>query len=111
MVPQTRPLKVFAFDASLGRQFGNVMTVDVDQEDLKPGPRGRLLEVIDSTQNTPWKSIPQPALMKRLQEKTGRRAVRSDSLPVADGPPGARLPALPPGFRTGPLSIDYLLRV
>jgi hypothetical protein len=46
-VPQTRPLKVFAFDPSLGRQYGNVMTVGVDQEDLKAGPRGRLLEVID----------------------------------------------------------------
>jgi hypothetical protein len=64
-----------------------------------------------STQNTPWKSIPQPALMKRLEEKTGRRSVRSDSLRLADAPPGPRLTALPPGFRRGPLWIDYVLRV
>jgi beta-lactamase superfamily II metal-dependent hydrolase len=64
-----------------------------------------------STQSKPWKSIPQPALMKRLQEKTGRRSVRSDSLPLADAPPGPRLAALPPGFRRGPLWIDYVLRV
>ena len=46
-MPHTRPLKVFAFDPSLGRQLGNVMTVSVDNEELLPGPRGRLLEVVD----------------------------------------------------------------
>jgi hypothetical protein len=46
-VPHTRPLKVFAFDPSLGRQYGNVMNVGVDHEELSPGPRGKLIEVID----------------------------------------------------------------
>lgn len=64
-----------------------------------------------STQSKPWKSIPQPALMKRLQEKTGRRSVRSDSLPLADAPAEGRRAALPRGFRRGPFWIDYVLRV
>jgi beta-lactamase superfamily II metal-dependent hydrolase len=64
-----------------------------------------------STQSKPWKSIPQPALMKRLEEKTGRRCVRSDSIPLAAALPGARRARLPSGFRSGPLWIDYVLRV
>ena len=64
-----------------------------------------------STQNTPWSTIPQPALMKRLDEKTKRRSVRSDSLPVAGAPKGPRLATLPAGFRRGPLWIDYVLHV
>jgi hypothetical protein len=64
-----------------------------------------------STQSKPWKSIPQPALMKRLDEKTGRRSVRSDSLPLADAPAGPRRAALPRGFRRGLLWIDWVLRV
>jgi beta-lactamase superfamily II metal-dependent hydrolase len=64
-----------------------------------------------STQSKPWKSIPQPALMKRLEEKTGRRSVRSDSLPLANAPPGPGLAALPPGFRRGPFWVDYVLRI
>ena len=46
-MPHTRPLKVFAFDPSLGRQLGNVMTVRVENEELLPGPRGRLVAVVD----------------------------------------------------------------
>jgi hypothetical protein len=64
-----------------------------------------------STQSKPWKSIPQPALMKRLDEKTGRRSVRSDSLALAEAPAGPRLATLPRGFRRGPLWIDWVLRV
>jgi hypothetical protein len=45
--PLTRPLKVFAFDPSLGRRHGNHMTVAVPYEPLRPGPRGRSIEVID----------------------------------------------------------------
>src|SRR5262245_15221343 len=45
--PLFRPLRVYAFDPSLGRRYGNHMTVTVPYEDLKEGPRGRGLEVID----------------------------------------------------------------
>jgi len=46
-LPPLRPLRVYAFDPSLGRRFGNDMTVRVPYETLRPGPRGFALEVID----------------------------------------------------------------
>jgi hypothetical protein len=42
-----RPLRVFAFDPSLGSRHGNVMTLSVAHEPLRPGPRGRSVVVID----------------------------------------------------------------
>lgn len=45
--PLTRPLRIYAFDPTLGRRFGNHMTVNVPDEDLRPGPRGYSIEVID----------------------------------------------------------------
>lgn len=45
--PLVRPLKVYAFDPSQGRTLGNHMTIDVGYENLKPGPVGKYLEVID----------------------------------------------------------------
>src|SRR5687767_4625256 len=43
----TRPLKVFAFEPSLGRSFGNHLTLKVPHEPLAHGPIGRLVAVID----------------------------------------------------------------
>jgi hypothetical protein len=37
-VPQTRPLKVFAFDPSRGRLLGNQMSMAIRYEELEPGP-------------------------------------------------------------------------
>lgn len=45
--PLVRPLKVYAFDPSLGKQYGNEMTVSVAYEPLAPGPRGSAVAVID----------------------------------------------------------------
>jgi hypothetical protein len=45
--PQTRPLKAYAFDPSLGHFVGNEMTIDVKYEKLFPGPVGRKIAVID----------------------------------------------------------------
>ena len=45
--PISRPLRIYAFDPTLGRRFGNLMTVDVPYEDLRPGPRGHSIEVVD----------------------------------------------------------------
>jgi hypothetical protein len=42
-----RPLRVFAFDPSLGSRHGNVMTLSVAHEPLTPGPRGRSVAVVD----------------------------------------------------------------
>src|SRR5215208_2735561 len=42
-----RPLKIFASDPLLGRSFGKRARIDVANEQLKPGPVGARLEVID----------------------------------------------------------------
>jgi hypothetical protein len=43
----SRPLMVYAFDPSQGRSLGNFMTISVPYEELKPGPSGPYVEVID----------------------------------------------------------------
>ena len=45
--PVFRPLQVYAFDPSLGRMPGNVMTIPVRYEKLKPGPVGGRVTVVD----------------------------------------------------------------
>ncbi len=47
--PSTRrPLKIYAFDPMLGRRSAGRITIDIPNEsDLKPGPRGERVEVID----------------------------------------------------------------
>jgi len=45
--PSSRPLMVFAFDPSQGHSLGNYMTIRVPYEDLKPGPSGPYISVID----------------------------------------------------------------
>ena len=42
-----RPLKIFAFDPSFRRSAGNLAIVDVVNEELQPGPSGRLVRVVD----------------------------------------------------------------
>jgi hypothetical protein len=51
----TRPLSVFAFDPSLGGTSGSRMTLSVPYEELKPGPIGRKLAVVDyDASNDAW---------------------------------------------------------
>jgi hypothetical protein len=45
--PLYRPLKVYAFDPSHGRSYGNYMTINVPYEDVGAGPAGGYLKVID----------------------------------------------------------------
>lgn len=45
--PVYRPLKVYAFDPSRGKTLGNIMTVQVAYEPLRPGPVGERVSVID----------------------------------------------------------------
>src|SRR5689334_14350200 len=45
--PLTRPLKIFAFDPMRGRDPLTVLSVDVENEDLRPGPRGARVRVVD----------------------------------------------------------------
>jgi hypothetical protein len=50
--PSRRPLKVYAFDPSLGRMLGNHLTLNVRYEPLAPGPIGARFAVIDYDGNT-----------------------------------------------------------
>jgi hypothetical protein len=45
--PTVRPLRVYAFDPTRGRNVTNIMTIDVEHEALAPGPIGRHLAVVD----------------------------------------------------------------
>ena len=45
--PSVRRLRVYALDPSAGNYIGNVMTTRVKWEDLKPGPIGRKIAVVD----------------------------------------------------------------
>ena len=45
--PPQRPLRVYAFDPSRGARRGNLLTIQVPYEDVKKGPVGRKVAVID----------------------------------------------------------------
>ena len=45
--PAKRPLKVYAFDPTMGRKLGNNLTVEVRYEPLAPGPVGERFAVVD----------------------------------------------------------------
>jgi hypothetical protein len=68
-----------------------------------------------STQSAPWNSIPLVPLMKRLDEQTNHKTVRSDWLKVAGamGPLADSAPpepqVLPEGFAQGDFWYDYEL--
>jgi len=46
--PPRRPLKIFAFDPMLGRTASKRISVEIaNEQNLRPGPRGSRVEVID----------------------------------------------------------------
>jgi hypothetical protein len=45
--PNVRPLKVYAFDPTVGKRLNNFMTVEVPYEDVGPGPTGQYIAVVD----------------------------------------------------------------
>jgi hypothetical protein len=57
--PNIRPLKVYAFDPSVGQYFGNYMSTSVRYEEIGPGPVGERFAVIDydGTNKTLYKPI------------------------------------------------------
>lgn len=67
--PARRPLKVYAFDPSLGRMMGNYFTLNVRYEPLAPGPIGARFAVVDYDGHTKRYYTPidldQPALLLR----------------------------------------------
>ena len=70
---------------------------------------GRFAAMV-STQSEPWDSIPRLPLLERLEELTGGRVVRSDSLALADRPDAPKGPViteLAEGFAQGELWYDY----
>ena len=57
--PAFRPLKVFAFDPSKGRNLNNYMSFQVPYERLEPGPIGEYVAVIDfdASNGTYYRSV------------------------------------------------------
>jgi hypothetical protein len=82
-------------------------------EQMSTGKFGAMV----STQSEPWPSIPRVPLMSRLSEKTNRRIVRSDWIPIQGAPtplPGTEPPtpsAPPDGFTEAPFWYDYLIKL
>ncbi len=46
-LPKTRPLKIFAYDPTLGRSANNRVSVEIAYEAVDPGPTGSRVQVID----------------------------------------------------------------
>jgi len=67
---------------------------------LEEMPQGKFAAMA-STQSMPWPSIPEPALVEAIGERTERAFVRSDSIPVPGAIAGPKLGALPAGFVEG----------
>lgn len=66
--PKRRPLKIYAADPMTGRNnLGNRARVDVENEDLQPGPQGERLMVVDYNATTgkyyPPVNLDEPALL------------------------------------------------
>src|SRR4030095_5121194 len=54
-----RPLKIYAFDPMIGRRQGGRITIDIPNEtDLKVGPKGKRISVIDYDAVTDFFSSP-----------------------------------------------------
>ena len=70
-----------------------------------------------STQSKPWDVIPRDPLMDRLDEKTNKKIVRSDWLPIDGAPKPIRHSkppsptTMPKGFRKGDLWFDYTIKL
>ena len=47
LAPARRPLKIFAFDPTLGTAARNRIGIDIENESLAPGPVGSRIEVVD----------------------------------------------------------------
>lgn len=86
-------------------------------------PKGALEEMphnhfaaMVSTQDSPWPSIPRPALMTALRSQSGGQLVRSDSIPVAvKAPTGPKIAGLntafvPGNYKNGEYWMDYNVR-
>lgn len=50
--PKRRPLRIYASDPMTGRNVGNWATVEVENEDLLPGPVGERIVVVDYNSST-----------------------------------------------------------
>jgi DDE domain len=50
-LPSSRPLRVYAFEPTIGRKLNNYLSIPVPYEGLTPGPVGKKLAVIDYDAN------------------------------------------------------------
>lgn len=64
-----------------------------------------------STQVVPWPSIPAPGLISALEDRTGGRLVRSDSVAVPGAPAGPPATTIPAGFELGELWADWVVEL
>ncbi|HYZ32047.1 MAG TPA: hypothetical protein VE684_07155 [Crenalkalicoccus sp.] len=76
--PVYRPLRIFALDPSASRLDGAVATINLPYEDLKPGPKGAVLEVVDWDETTGEEEQPLDLDDRKTLIRNGREPSISD---------------------------------
>jgi hypothetical protein len=76
--PVYRPLRIFALDPSASRLDGAVATINLAFEELKPGPLGAVLEVVDWDETTGTVHPPLDLNDRKALIRNGREPSVSD---------------------------------
>jgi hypothetical protein len=78
--PLYRPLRIYTLDPAASRLEGSVTTVNVPFEELKPGPKGKILEIVDLDETTGTPHAPINLDDPRVLIRNGRDPSLSDPL-------------------------------
>jgi hypothetical protein len=78
--PISRPLRIYTLDPTASRLDGAIATVNVPYEPLDPGPKGRLLEVLDCHEATGVASPPVDLDDPRVLIRNGREPSLTDPM-------------------------------
>jgi len=78
--PIYRPLRIYTFDPTASRLDGAIATINVPYEPLEPGPKGRLLEILDWNEATGAVNPPVDLDHPRVLIRNGREPSLTDPM-------------------------------
>jgi hypothetical protein len=78
--PIYRPLRIYTFDPTASRLDGAIATINVPYEPLDPGPKGRLLEILDWNEATGAVNPPVDLDDPRVLIRNGREPSLTDPM-------------------------------
>ena len=78
--PLYRPLRIYTLDPSASRLDGAIAAINVPYEPLEPGPKGRLLEVLDWHEGTDVANPPVDLDDPRVLIRNGREPSVTDPM-------------------------------